>query len=150
MDSGLRGQHRTRILQPAHRRPGVALLRRLQVSSRTSRREVNGMKTARIGFIAAGARSLGLMVVSPRRRRHKAKHTPEQLKAFEDVFMEQVQDRRSALPRRRGDREEDGRHSSRKTGMACAMCHPFGIGHPPARVPQVPGADRTSSRRSGT
>ena len=56
---------------PAHRRPGMALLRRLQVSTRTSRREVNGMKTARIGLIAAGA-ILSLFMVS-QAQAHKAK-----------------------------------------------------------------------------
>ena len=45
-------------------------------------------KTIRYGFAAAGV-VLGLAVVNDAFA-HKARHTPEQLKAFEDVFMEQV------------------------------------------------------------
>jgi hypothetical protein len=74
---------------------------------------------------------------------HKAKHTPEQLKAFEDVFMEQV---------RFGDLlfhsmawKEDG--DSTGTGMACAMYHPL------RSTPSLSSQFRnrsTSSRRSRT
>jgi thiosulfate dehydrogenase len=91
------------------------------------------MKTARIGFIAAGA-LLSLLVVS-QAQAHKAKHTPEQLKAFEDVFMEQV---------RMGDLLFHGDEATQKklnvqltkTGMACAMCHPFGTDVHPAEFPK--------------
>jgi thiosulfate dehydrogenase len=55
---------------------------------------------------------------------HKEKHTAEQMKAFEDVFLEQV---------RLGDLLFHGDAATEKkmgvvlskTGMACAMCHPF-------------------------
>jgi len=55
---------------------------------------------------------------------HKAKHTPEQLKAFEQAFLEQV---------KVGDMLFHGDGATQKrlgvtlsnTGMACAMCHPF-------------------------
>ncbi len=91
------------------------------------------MKTARIGFIAAGA-LLSLMMVS-QALAHKAKHTPEQLKAFEDVFMEQV---------RLGDLLFHGDEAAQKkldvqltkTGMACAMCHPFGTDVHPHEFPK--------------
>jgi thiosulfate dehydrogenase len=91
------------------------------------------MKTARIGLIAAGA-ILSLFMVS-QAQAHKAKHTPEQLKAFEDVFMEQV---------RMGDLLFHGDEATQKklgvqlskTGMACAMCHPFGTDNHPAEFPK--------------
>ncbi len=55
---------------------------------------------------------------------HKEKHTAEQLKVFEELFMEQV---------RVGDLLFHGDAATEKklnvtlskTGMACAMCHPF-------------------------
>ena len=55
---------------------------------------------------------------------HKAPHTPEQLKLYEDVFMEEV---------RKGDLLFHGDGAMAKqmnvvlstTGMACAMCHPM-------------------------
>lgn len=78
--------------------------------------------TMRYGYVAAGA-VLSLMLFSDALA-HKAKHTPEQLKAFEEVFMEQV---------RIGDLLFHGDEAIQKqlnvqlsnTGMACAMCHPF-------------------------
>jgi thiosulfate dehydrogenase len=80
------------------------------------------MRIARTGWIVAGA-FLGLTMFS-QALAHKAKHTPQQLKAFEDVFMEQV---------RIGDLLFHGDEATQKklnvqltrTGMACAMCHPF-------------------------
>jgi thiosulfate dehydrogenase len=55
---------------------------------------------------------------------HKEKHTPDQLKAFSDAFMEQV---------KLGDLLFHGDGATEKrlgvklsnTGVACAMCHPF-------------------------
>jgi thiosulfate dehydrogenase len=66
---------------------------------------------------------------------HKAKHTPEQLKAFEEVFMEQV---------RIGDLLFHGDAATEKmmgtklsrTGMACAMCHPFAVDTHPYEFPK--------------
>ena len=91
------------------------------------------MKIARYGFVAAGA-FLGLMMIS-QALAHKAKHSPEQLKAFEDVFMEQV---------RLGDLLFHGDEAAQKklgvqlskTGMACAMCHPFGTDVHPHEFPK--------------
>lgn len=82
------------------------------------------MKTRTSPFVAAaviagaGAVALALPAFA-----HKAKHTPEQLKAFETIFMEQV---------RQGDLLFHGDADTQKamgvtlsrTGMACAMCHP--------------------------
>lgn len=66
---------------------------------------------------------------------HKAKHSAEQLKAFNEVFMDQV---------RLGDRlfhgdaeaaEELGVNLS-NTGMACAMCHPRAADTHPQEFPK--------------
>jgi thiosulfate dehydrogenase len=66
---------------------------------------------------------------------HKEKHTPEQLKAFEDVFMDQV---------RIGDLLFHGDEPTQKrlgvqlstTGMACAMCHPSAADTHPHQFPK--------------
>ncbi len=66
---------------------------------------------------------------------HKEKHTPEQLKLFEDLFMEQV---------RLGDLLFHGDPATQKqmnvnlsnTGMACAMCHPFASDNHPYQFPK--------------
>ena len=60
---------------------------------------------------------------------HKGKHTPEQLKAFQEVFVEQV---------KIGDQLFHGDDAVQKqfkirlsrTGMACAMCHFAADTHP--------------------
>jgi thiosulfate dehydrogenase len=56
---------------------------------------------------------------------HRVKHTPQQLQAFEEVFMEQV---RLGDLLFHGDEETQQKMGVRlsKTGMACAMCHPMG------------------------
>lgn len=67
---------------------------------------------------------LVLSVDSEQAWAHKEKHTPEQLAAFNEVFMEQV---------RTGDLLFHGDAATEKrlgvklsaTGMACAMCHPY-------------------------
>ena len=92
------------------------------------------MKTIRIGLIAAGVLVGSLLIVSSARA-HKDKHTPQQLKAFEEVFMEQV---------RIGDLLFHGDDATAKklnvqlsrTGMACAMCHPFGSDNHPHEFPK--------------
>lgn len=80
---------------------------------------------------------LCLLVISAANRAlaHKAKHTPEQLQAFEEVFMEQV---------RLGDLLFHGDGATEKqmgvklstTGMACAMCHPFASDTHPHEFPK--------------
>lgn len=83
--------------------------------------------------------SLGLLLVvtsgTDPALAHKVKHTPEQLKAFEQVFIEQV---------KVGDLlfHGDGATQKRlgvtlsKTGMACAMCHPFASDTHPYEFPK--------------
>ena len=92
------------------------------------------MKTIRIGLIAAGVLVGSLLIVSSARA-HKDKHTPQQLKVFEELFMEQV---------RIGDLLFHGDDATAKklnvqlsrTGMACAMCHPFGSDNHPHEFPK--------------
>ncbi|MGH8785070.1 MAG: hypothetical protein ACREYA_08280 [Cupriavidus necator] len=66
---------------------------------------------------------------------HKEPHTADQLKAFEDVFMEQV---------KLGDRLFHGDPDAQKqlnvklsnTGVACAMCHPYASDTHPHEFPK--------------
>jgi thiosulfate dehydrogenase len=91
------------------------------------------MKIARYAFVAVGA-LLGLTMFSTALA-HKDKHTGQQLRAFEDVFMEQV---------RIGDLLFHGDAATEKklnvqlsrTGMACAMCHPFASDTHPHEFPK--------------
>ena len=66
---------------------------------------------------------------------HKDKHTPELLKAFQDVFMEQV---RIGDLLFHGDSEMEKKLGVNlsKTGMACAMCHPFASDTHPHEFPK--------------
>ncbi|MFZ3253373.1 MAG: hypothetical protein WA133_03710 [Syntrophales bacterium] len=66
---------------------------------------------------------------------HKAKHTPEQLKAFEDVFMEQVNIGDLLFHGDEATEKKLGTKLSR-TGMACAMCHPFASDTHPYEFPK--------------
>lgn len=97
------------------------------------------MKIARYGSVAAGL-LLGLLVVTASRAlAHKGKHTPDQLNAFQEVFMEQV---------RIGDQIFHGDDATLKklklnvsrTGMACAMCHPFASDTHPYQFPKYQGS----------
>jgi thiosulfate dehydrogenase len=66
---------------------------------------------------------------------HKVKHTPEQLKAFEEAFIEQV---RLGDLLFHGDEEMAKKMgvTLSKTGMACAMCHPFASDNHPYEFPK--------------
>jgi thiosulfate dehydrogenase len=66
---------------------------------------------------------------------HKVKHTPEQLKAFEDVFMEQVKFGDLLFHGDEDTAKKMGVMLS-KTGMACAMCHPFASDNHPHEFPK--------------
>jgi thiosulfate dehydrogenase len=91
------------------------------------------MKIARYAFVAVGV-LLGLTMFSTALA-HKDKHTGQQLRAFEDVFMEQV---------KIGDLLFHGDAATEKklnvqlsrTGMACAMCHPFASDTHPHEFPK--------------
>jgi thiosulfate dehydrogenase len=92
----------------------------------------------RRSVIALGV-ALALVLVgalgSQRALAHKEKHTPEQLKAFEDVFMEQVK-LGDALFHGDEAAEKQMRTQLSKTGMACAMCHPFASDTHPHEFPK--------------
>jgi thiosulfate dehydrogenase len=66
---------------------------------------------------------------------HKEKHTPDQLKAFEDIFIEQVKIG-DLLFHGDGDTEKRLNAQLSKTGMACAMCHPFASDTHPHEFPK--------------
>src|SRR5438067_7848420 len=91
--------------------------------------------TAQAAFAAALAIALLLGLGDEHALAHKEKHTPEQLKAFEDIFMEQV---------RLGDLLFHGDEQTQKrlrvqlstTGMACAMCHPSAADTHPHEFPK--------------
>ena len=92
------------------------------------------MKMIRYGLIVAGV-VLGSLLIVTSASAHKDKHTPQQLKVFEELFMEQV---------RVGDLLFHGDDATAKklnvqlsrTGMACAMCHPFGSDNHPHEFPK--------------
>jgi thiosulfate dehydrogenase len=94
------------------------------------------MKIARYGLLAlGGSLALAVLLTASRATAHKDRHTPEQLKAFQDVFMDMV---------RTGDLLFHGDEATQKklgvqltrTGMACAMCHPFGSDNHPHEFPK--------------
>ncbi|MBI4527743.1 MAG: hypothetical protein HY695_28435 [Deltaproteobacteria bacterium] len=66
---------------------------------------------------------------------HKEKHTPAQLKAFQDVFMEQVRTGDLLFHGDAATEKQLGVNLSR-TGMACAMCHPFASDTHPHEFPK--------------
>ncbi|MGH7267491.1 MAG: hypothetical protein ACREMB_21945 [Candidatus Rokuibacteriota bacterium] len=78
---------------------------------------------------------LGVSLPSDRALAHKEKHTPEQLKAFEDVFMEQVKTG-DLLFHGDGATEKRLNVQLSRTAMACAMCHPFASDTHPHEFPK--------------
>jgi thiosulfate dehydrogenase len=66
---------------------------------------------------------------------HKERHTPEQLRAFEEVFLDHV---RTGDLLFHGDAATEQRLGTQlsKTGMACAMCHPFASDTHPQEFPK--------------
>jgi len=93
------------------------------------------MKLTRKNWISAcGALAVRFLVAS-QAAAHKEKHTAEQLKVFEEVFLEQV---RIGDLLFHGDAETEktmGVQLSR-TGMSCAMCHPFASDTHPHEFPK--------------
>jgi thiosulfate dehydrogenase len=96
------------------------------------------MNRTRQALVALGG-ALGLVALvslgGERALAHKEKHTPEQLKAFEEVFIEQVKIGDNLF---HGDPDTEKRLSTQlsKTGMACAMCHPFASDTHPQEFPK--------------
>jgi thiosulfate dehydrogenase len=92
------------------------------------------MKSTRGVPIAIGV-LMSILLLATSARAHKDKHTPEQLRVFQEIFMEQV---------RVGDLLFHGDGATEKrlgvklsaTGMACAMCHPFASDIHPHEFPK--------------
>ena len=92
------------------------------------------MKTIRIFLVAAVAAAMSLLIVTSASA-HKDKHTPQQLKVFEEAFLAEV---------RTGDLLFHGDDAIQKklnvtmsrTGTACAMCHPFASDTHPYEFPK--------------
>ncbi len=85
-----------------------------------------------LGLLGAGA---GYLWPPPPALAHKEKHTPEQLEAFQQVLMEQVR-LGDLLFHGDADTEKQMRVELSKTGMACAMCHPFASDNHPHEFPK--------------
>jgi thiosulfate dehydrogenase len=66
---------------------------------------------------------------------HKAEHTPEQLNAFEQAFMKQVEIGDALFHGDPATAEQLGVNLS-NTGMACAMCHPYASDTHPYQFPK--------------
>jgi thiosulfate dehydrogenase len=97
----------------------------------TRRRLVTGSVGALLAMLA-----LGLATDRPREAlAHKEPHTPEQLAAFQEVFMEQVKTG-DLLFHGDGATEKRLNVQLTKTGMACAMCHPFASDTHPHEFPK--------------
>ena len=96
------------------------------------------MKITRYVLTVLGA-SVGLLLVvafgTDRAMAHKEKHTVEQLKAFDEVFMEQVKLGDLLFHGDEATQKQMGVTLS-KTGMACAMCHPFTSDNHPQEFPK--------------
>jgi thiosulfate dehydrogenase len=82
-----------------------------------------------LGLVAAIAVGTDLALA------HKVKHTPQQLQAFEEVFMEQV---RLGDLLFHGDTDTEQKMGVKlsSTGMACAMCHPVASDIHPHEFPK--------------
>jgi thiosulfate dehydrogenase len=97
------------------------------------------MKKSTLLRLAVPAASLGLIAFivfgATPGMANKAKHTPEQLKAFEEVFMEQVKIGDLLFHGDAATEKKMGTKLSR-TGMACAMCHPFASDNHPYEFPK--------------
>jgi thiosulfate dehydrogenase len=92
------------------------------------------MKTIRIALVVAGVLVASLLIVTSAAA-HKDKHTAQQLKAFEEAFMEQV--RVGDLLFHGDDAQQKKMHVTlSRTGTACAMCHPFASDTHPHEFPK--------------
>ena len=78
---------------------------------------------------------VGLIAWSEWAAAHKAEHTPEQLKAFDDLFMQQVEIGDALFHGDPATAEQLGVNLSH-TGMACAMCHPYASDTHPHEFPK--------------
>jgi thiosulfate dehydrogenase len=93
------------------------------------------MKMTRQVWISAGGALAVLCFAASQAAAHKDKHTREQLKVFEEVFLEQV---RIGDLLFHGDAETEKKMGVQlsRTGMSCAMCHPFASDVHPHEFPK--------------
>jgi thiosulfate dehydrogenase len=102
------------------------------------------MTTRRLPLITVGITVVALVVLvggtgrplaPPDALAHKEKHTADTLAAFQEVFMDQV---RTGDLLFHGDGETEKRLNVQlsKTGMACAMCHPYASDTHPHEFPK--------------
>jgi thiosulfate dehydrogenase len=103
----------------------MALLRRLQVNAPA--------KWVRVALFAVP--SLLVLTLFGQALAHKEKHTADQLKVFQEVFMEQVRTGDLLFHGDEATQKKLGVNLSR-TGMACAMCHPFASDVHPHEFPK--------------
>ncbi len=85
------------------------------------------MTSKKLGYplIAAGVAVLFVLATDTEwALAHKEKHSKEQMKAFDEAFMEQVKTG-DLLFHGDGDTEKRLEVKLSNTGMACAMCHPY-------------------------
>ena len=96
---------------------------------------MNGTRLAQVALGVAMAVAVLLGVAEERALAHKEKHTADQLKAFDEVFMDQV---RLGDMLFHGDEKAEKQLGTQlsKTGMACAMCHPFASDTHPYEFPK--------------
>jgi thiosulfate dehydrogenase len=78
---------------------------------------------------------LGLLAWIDWASAHKAEHTPETLKAFEQIFMQQVEIGDLLFHGDKATADKLGVNLS-NTGMACAMCHPYASDTHPHEFPK--------------
>jgi thiosulfate dehydrogenase len=96
---------------------------------------MKGTRYVLVAVAAVLAVALVLALGGQRALAHKEKHSPAQLRAFEEVFMEQVK-LGDLLFHGDGDTEKKMGAQLSKTGMACAMCHPFASDTHPHEFPK--------------
>jgi thiosulfate dehydrogenase len=93
-------------------------------------------KILRYPLVAAGGVALLVLATDTQWAfAHKEKHSAEQMQAFEEAFMEQVKVG-DQLFHGDGDTQKRLGVQLSKTGMACAMCHPFASDNHPHEFPK--------------
>ena len=98
------------------------------------RRALAAVGASAVGLLVLGV-GAGLLLSPPAALAHKEKHTLDQLNAFQEVFMEQVKVG-DLLFHGDDDLAKKMSVTMTKTGMACAMCHPFASDTHPHEFPK--------------
>ncbi len=100
--------------------------------------QAKSLRRIAIGAAATAALAAGLLMLPYagwQAEAHKTKHTAQQLKLFNEQFMEQVKIGDSLFHGDPAMEKQMGINLS-KTGMACAMCHPFASDIHPGQFPK--------------